>query len=221
MSSNEACSTILTMINYDFQYSQQIDSVAHGLMRYRLIDILANVLGCEKYTRRKSFGAVHQIGLPAPIQKIRKSLCDWPKTVTEFGRIMGQGVSSGFYALNTVLVPLLSSILPMSSPERIVFQTGISNLVYAARHSHDVKYHKVMVNVQLVVFALCWFGMVCCRLCLHYCTQVVCQGEVEFPQDEQSFLESILRFSILNFFRFSVIFLTYNSTVGPGAWASH
>jgi hypothetical protein len=65
--------------------------------------------------------------------------------------------------------------------------------VNAAKNIQDIKYYKVMVNVQLVVFALCWFGMVCSRLASHAAdTQYLAQGEVEFPKDEQSFLEAII-----------------------------
>ena len=189
MSVTEARSMILNMMKWDFQYSSQIDSVAQGLMRYRLIDILADVLGCEKHLCRKSFAPTAHPALPASIQsvgilysplellfynnlKIKKSLGDWPKTVAAFGQLLSQGVSSRFSALNTVFVPSSSPSF-ISSLEQIVFQTGIFNLVYASRHSQDIKFHKVMVNVQLVVFALCWFGMVRCSLYSPHNTQVV------------------------------------------------
>lgn len=55
----------------------QIDSVAHGLMRYRLIDILANVLDCKKNPKRKSFAAVQTPILPPRVQGVSAvTLCE-------------------------------------------------------------------------------------------------------------------------------------------------
>jgi hypothetical protein len=64
--------------------------------------------------------------------------------------------------------------------------------LYAAKNINEIKHHKVIVNVQLVVFALCWFGTVCSSLSSRAThTQNRYQGEVEFPKDEASFLEAI------------------------------
>ena len=51
---NEARSTILDLNKYQQSQSNQIDSAVDGLMGYRLIDILANVLNCEKNPTRQS-----------------------------------------------------------------------------------------------------------------------------------------------------------------------
>ena len=41
-----------------------------------------------------------------------------------------------------------------------VFSAGLESLISAMRHTQDANFHKIMTNIQLLVFALCWFGMV-------------------------------------------------------------
>jgi len=66
----QARSTIMDLDQWSLSQVAQIDSVAHGLMRYRLIDILANVLDCEKNQNRKSFCAVQHPTLPPRVEGV-------------------------------------------------------------------------------------------------------------------------------------------------------
>jgi hypothetical protein len=87
------------------------------------------------------------------------------------------GGSTGGTGGSTALAPQNDNILTSSSAspsvEQVIFQTGITNLIYATRHSRNANYQKVMVNIQLVVFALCWFGMVS-PTCLSKSIIVIC-----------------------------------------------
>jgi len=43
----------------------------------------------------------------------------------------------------------------------------MANLISAIRHTQDANYHKIMINIHFLVFALCWFGMVSLHRRLH------------------------------------------------------
>jgi hypothetical protein len=75
--------------------------------------------------------------------------------------VFGKGTSNQGNA-ETIAFSLSSSSGSTSglSAEQQVFHTGLANLVAAIRHGEGVSFHKVMINIQLLVFALCWFGMV-------------------------------------------------------------
>jgi hypothetical protein len=53
-----------------------------------------------------------------------------------------------------------SSSSSSGSGEIHVFTSGLLNLLSAMRHTEDANFHKVMMNIQLLVFAVSWFGMV-------------------------------------------------------------
>ena len=63
-------------------------------------------------------------------------------------------------------LPKASSIVdellvsPDTYPETRLLKNGISTLLQAIQFSHDVKYNKIMLNVTLLAFGICWFGMV-------------------------------------------------------------
>jgi hypothetical protein len=66
----EARSNIMDLDQWNKSQLSQIDSVAHGLMRYRLIDILANVLDCRKNKDRKSFATAPHPNLPTRVESV-------------------------------------------------------------------------------------------------------------------------------------------------------
>jgi hypothetical protein len=86
-----------------------------------------------------------------------------------------------------------SSSSSSPSAEQLVFQSGLINLLSAIRCSNDVNYNKIMINIQFLVFALCWFGMVCPIRHLHVSmTLTMLQGEVDFPKDDATFFDVIV-----------------------------
>src|SRR3981189_2314867 len=88
-----------------------------------------------------------------------------------------------------------SSSSALVSRESQAFNTGLTNLVSAMRHTQDANFHKVMMNIQLLVFALCWFGMVCISIsiCSPSLKSHNLQGELDFPKDDKTFLDIIAR----------------------------
>jgi hypothetical protein len=91
------------------------------------------------------------------VLQIRTSLTDWTVTVKIFRDILLKGHSQSSSLPTNLFLPSSSST---SSPEQVVLLTGLSNLVSATKNINDIKYYRVMVNIQLVIFALCWFGLV-------------------------------------------------------------
>jgi hypothetical protein len=53
----------------------------------------------------------------------------------------------------------ITDLVGVSTEERI-FRSGIVNLLNANHHSSVANYNKSMLNVELLSYALCWFGMV-------------------------------------------------------------
>jgi hypothetical protein len=45
------------------------------------------------------------------------------------------------------------------SPEQHIFCSGLSKLLEASKRNDDLEYHKILLNIELLTFALCWFGM--------------------------------------------------------------
>jgi hypothetical protein len=69
------------------------------------------------------------------------------------------------------------SVTSLSAPaEQQVFTTGMANLISAIRHTQDANYHKIMINIHLLVFALCWFGMVSLHRRLHRSSFIFFKG---------------------------------------------
>ena len=91
------------------------------------------------------------------IHQLWSSLADWPSTIEQFERTIALNGNIG----NTAIEDAIASLSSDSSAALLVFWTGLVNLVSAVHHTQDANYHKVMVNIKFLVFALCWFGMVC------------------------------------------------------------
>jgi hypothetical protein len=66
----EAHSTILDLTRWEHKNASQVDLTSHMLMRYRLIDIIANVLDCEKHPNLHSFPPKEHPVLPPRVERV-------------------------------------------------------------------------------------------------------------------------------------------------------
>jgi hypothetical protein len=48
----------------------RMDSAVHVLLRYRLLDVLAGVLGCETHPEKKVFGHLPLVNLPGRVEQV-------------------------------------------------------------------------------------------------------------------------------------------------------
>lgn len=92
--------------------------------------------------------------------KLRTSLSNWPAVLKRFQTIVKLGASGHARVEKSVI---MTSNTSTPAHEIHIFQTGVASLLSASRHYMDANYHKVMINIQHLVFALCWFGMVGCQ----------------------------------------------------------
>lgn len=183
----------------------RIDFAVQVLLKYKLLDILANVLGCAPHPGRKIYGQVPYPKLPNRMEKVRytcasskqcltffqlrTSISDWPSTVEKFNELMINGADEKPMRPISIFSPGSSS---SPSAHLQILETGLTSLLSASRHVKEAKFHKAMVNIQFLVFALCWFGMVTLLIftCLYILT--FSKGEVYFPDDDEKFIEAIV-----------------------------
>ena len=183
----------------------KIDFAVQVLLKYKLLDILANVLGCEAHPERKIYGQVPYPKLPNRMEKVsytcacstpcliffqlRTSISDWPLTVEKFNDIMKNGAD------DRPMRPIsIFSTGSSSSPSAHlqILETGLASLLSASRHVKEAKFHKAMVNIKFLVFALCWFGMVTLVMFTYLHILTLSKGQVYFPDDDEKFIEAIV-----------------------------
>jgi hypothetical protein len=68
---SKARETILNLDHWDrVTTPNKMDFAVHVLLRYRLLDILANVLGCEIHSQKKVFAQVPHPPLPTRVDQV-------------------------------------------------------------------------------------------------------------------------------------------------------
>lgn len=81
-----------------------------------------------------------------------KNLNNWTGPITTFETLINKFKSNPEH-------PIVN--LPSTSNNfQKMLRMSILNLVNASRSATDAKMNKVLVNVELLSFALCWYGMV-------------------------------------------------------------
>jgi hypothetical protein len=126
------------------------------------------------------------------VNQLQKSLSNWPKCIETFSEIFENGgTMTQLEATPDIVSSTSNSGL---TPQVQVFQTGLMSLLGASRHNKDANYHKVVMNVQLLVFALCWFGMVYSYFCfLPVLFLFIIQGQLSFPTEDDNFVDVLVR----------------------------
>jgi hypothetical protein len=157
----------------------KLDFAVQVLLRYKLMDILANVLDCQRHPNRRVTPQSALPHLPQRMEQVRylivcqnfkiftlchqlrHSISNWPSIVEKFRPIFAKGPGQGTGSPASQLFNPPSSAGPSTlSAHAQVLKTGLTSLVSASRHMQDASYHKIMINIQLLVFSMCWFGMV-------------------------------------------------------------
>ena len=89
-------------------------------------------------------------------KQLIKPLKDWRGCILQLKKCFEHRKQS--LKASSIVDELLVS--PDTYPETRLLKNGISTLLQAIQFSHDVKYNKIMLNVTLLAFGICWFGMV-------------------------------------------------------------
>ena len=159
---------------------RKLDYVAQYIMRYRVLDILVDVMGAGRHT---NVSTVPRISLPVSttrIDKIQSSLHDWMQCISKFESMMTS---------HDRQPPSTSTQLQSFSTQGRIVHAGVFNLISAQRHISQTNFNKALLNLELTAFALSWYVMVssykicisgslshcfCSRVSRNFQSQVIC-----------------------------------------------
>jgi hypothetical protein len=109
---------------------------------------------------------IHYMQYPVSIKlsfcmQLRESLSSWTKPITDFEHLLLHSSGRG-----TTLEPLSMAVntSQVNTADAHIFKSGIRNLLSAYAHHKGAQFNKAILNIELLAFALVWFGMVsgCC-----------------------------------------------------------
>ena len=156
------------------------------IFRYRLLDVLVNVVDIPHHPHLPQVSAIPYNNMPQRLnevsiiilvwcftyhcrKQIQKTLSDWSSPICKFEASLTRQSHSHTQPVATSgrhMQQLRSATLAesVSSEEKVleerIFLNGLASLVRARHYVSAANYNKSLLNIELVCFALCWFGMV-------------------------------------------------------------
>ena len=157
-----------------------------AIFQYRLLDVLANVVDIPCHPHLPQVSAILYNNMPQCLnevsiiilvwcftyrcrKQIQKTLSDWSSPIRRFEASLTRQSHSHTQPvamLGRHMQQLRSATLAesVSSEEKVleerIFLNSLVSLVRARHYVSVANYNKSLLNIELVCFALCWFGMV-------------------------------------------------------------
>jgi hypothetical protein len=87
-------------------------------------------------------------------------LDDWSEPILQLQRWHNNAGISDIADIAAATGLFTSSMPRNLNPEQSMLKQSLLTLLRAGAHMNDAKYNQSLVNLELMAFALCWFGMV-------------------------------------------------------------
>ena len=166
---SDARTAILDLAHWKSVSTKPLNFAVHVLLRYQLLDIMANVLGAPRHGCLSVAGKLPSPNLPDRLLKVRLISA----VAILFALVINEQVINLLSDRTAVLSKFKATSLKSKESESVgptwrctsaqprqLIYSSATNLVRAKDHTAASKYHKVMTNIWLLAFALSWFGLV-------------------------------------------------------------